>query len=72
MTDGSYASSAQTDKPSSMPWWAREMGMTEEEYWSGLHSNPDGFGADTPQEVARKVDVTQVCLLFCAAFRKAL
>lgn len=66
-TDGSDASSAQTDKPSSMPWWAQEMGMTEEEYCSGLHSSADGCGADMPHELARKVEVTQVCLLFCAA-----
>lgn len=70
-TDGSDASSAQTDKPSSMPWWAQEMGMTEEEYCSGLHSSADGCGADMPHELARKVEVTQEDLDYLASFGTA-
>ena len=64
MTAGSDSVTAQTDKPGSMPWWAQEMGMTEEEYWSGLHSNTDypEAAAGLQQEAARKVEVSQVLM----------
>lgn len=62
---GSDSMTAQTDKPGSMPWWAQEMGMTEEEYWSGLHSNAEGSqaAAGLQQEATRKMEVTQVLML---------
>ena len=52
-----------TDQPtqssSCMPWWAQEMGMTEEEYWTGLiEAERDQCGAAGPSIQARQV--TQV------------
>ena len=66
LAGGTDAATAQTDKPGSMPEWAQEMGMTEEEYWSGLHSysSAAACGPDTTQETARKVEVTQVWFAF--------
>ena len=62
MVDATDAVTAQTDQPGSIPWWAQEMGMSEEEYWSGLHSYGSAVasGCDKPHETARAVEVTQV------------
>ena len=60
---GTAADLASTDQPTQnsfdFPWWAQEMGMTKEEYWSGLHeTEEDQCGAAAPSIQARKV--TQV------------
>lgn len=70
MADGRDTATAQTDKPGSIPWWAQEMGMTEEEYWSGLHSYSGAVasGSDMTHEAARKVEMSQVSPLLQALF----
>lgn len=62
LAGGTDAATAQTDKPGSVPWWAQEMGMTEEEYWSGLHSysSAAASGPDMTPVTAKKVEMTQV------------
>ena len=49
---------------SGLPWWAQEMGMTEEEYWSGLQET-GASQADLTGIRITSVQVTQVrpCLL---------
>ena len=51
---------SQTDKFGEIPWWAQEMGMTEEEYYSGLASNAVTYLAQDPQPTVTRVKTTQV------------
>jgi len=50
---------------SGMPWWAQEMGMTEEEYWGGLQET-GASQADLTGNRITPVQVTQVraCVVF--------
>ena len=64
LASGRDTAASQTDKPGSIPWWAQEMGMTEEEYWSGLHGNSSMVASesDTTPGTLCKVEMSQVWL----------
>ena len=58
----SHESSAGASSSSGLPWWAQEMGMTEEEYWSGLQE-AGLTQTDLTGDRLQRVQVTQVSAL---------
>lgn len=51
---------ASVDDLASVPWWAKEMGMTDTEYWSSLRECNQAASNATPDSRITPVQITQV------------